>query len=371
MKIQILTSNLQKKLSIVNRAISSKSQLPVLQNILLETKNGKLTLSSTDLEIGLTTNIPSEVLEEGKITVPAKLFSELLSSLPEETILLEAVEQKLKIKTGKTNSVIQTGNSDDFPLLYEEKGELIAKIDTKDLKEGFLSVVFAASPDTSRPALSGVYIKKETEGFLLVATDGYRLSLKHHKLNSSPAKSLDDINLLVPSRVLRELIAIKEDPGVIDMYLAPGNNQILFEQEGTVLVGRLIEAVYPNYQKIIPSDHSASIVFDREELLKAVKICSIFAREAANIIKLSLKKDRLVVSSESPQIGENTVDVPARLTGEENEIAFNARYLLDVLANLTAEELVFEMTGPLNPGVFKIKDDASYLHLIMPIRLQG
>jgi len=164
---------------------------------------------------------------------------------------------------------------------------------------------------------------------------------------------------------------MKEEEKQISVYISSTNNQIIFEQGGTMLIGRLIEAEFPPFEKIIPSDFSAHIRFDREELQKAVKICSIFARDAANIIKLSFKKDQIVVSSQSPSLGENTVTVDASLKGEENEIAFNARYLQDLFANLDENDMEFEMVGPLNPGVFKIHEDESYLHLIMPIRVQS
>jgi DNA polymerase-3 subunit beta len=155
------------------------------------------------------------------------------------------------------------------------------------------------------------------------------------------------------------------------MYISQGSNQILFEKGDTTLVGRLIEAEFPDFEKIIPSDFSVSVSFDSEEMQKAVKICSIFARDAANIIKFSFQKDQIIVSSSASSVGENTVKVDAKLSGEENEIAFNARYLLDLFANVEAKDMVFEMTGPLNAGVFKLKDDHSFLHLIMPIRVQG
>ena len=218
--------------------------------------------------------------------------------------------------------------------------------------------------------LSGVLVKKEGAGFLLVATDGYRLSLKH--TTAGQGITGDIASFILPARVFRELLSVKEEEaGDITMYVAKENNQVIFRHGNTVLIGRLIEAEFPNFEKIIPTESSSQIMFDREEILSAVKICSIFARETANIIKFSLRKDRLIVSSQTPSLGENTVEVEAKLTGEENEIAFNARYLQDALSQIDAQELVFEMTGPLNPGVFKVKDDQSFLHLIMPIRIQG
>ena len=368
MKLQVLTSNLQKKLSFLNHAVSSKSQLPILLNFLLEAENGRLKFSSTDLEIGIEVYIPATIAEEGGTTVPAKTFTELISSLSDDTLTLETGENSLEVIGKKTRSVFQTIARDDFPKLYEERGELVTVLSEEDLKNDFSSVVFAASSDTTRPALSGVLVRKEEQGFLLVSTDGYRLSLKHYKLRNQSQTT--DKSFIVPARVFRELMSIKDEKKEINMYLSEGSNQILFEQGDTVLVGRLIEAEFPNFEKIIPSDFSVSVVFDREEMQKAVRICSIFARDAANIITLSFHSDHITVSSQTPSLGENTVKVDAKLSGEENEIAFNARYLQDLFANITANSMSFEMTGPLNPGVFKVQDDASFLHLIMPIRVQ-
>lgn len=369
MKVNVTTNNLQGKLSFLNHAISPKNQLPVLLNILIETEKDTIKLSSTDLEIGIEVMLPAEVIEEGSITVPAKTFTELVNSLGQDTITLQTVNSTLEVISKRTKSVFQTIAREEFPSMYEDKGGKVAVLDNKIIQHDFSSVVFAASQDTTRPALSGVLVRKEDEGFLLVATDGYRLSLKHYKLSTDGTGV--GTSFIVPARVFKELASIKEEEGSIAMYIVQGSNQVLFEQGKTVLIGRLIEAEFPNFQKIIPSDFSVSVSFDREEMQKAVKICSIFARDAANIIKFSLRKDTVIVSSQSPSLGENTVTVDAKLTGEENEIAFNARYLLDVFANIEEKDIVFEMTGPLNPGVFKIAGDESFLHLIMPIRVQG
>jgi DNA polymerase-3 subunit beta len=369
MKFELLTPNLQQKLSFLNRAISSKNQLPVLQNILIETLENTIKLSSTDLEIGIEETCPAKIEEPGKTTVPARLFTELINSLSDESIAMKTIESKLEVITKRTKSVFQTVSSDEFPRLYEVKGEKLATLSGKEIKKEFSSVVFAASQDTTRPALSGVLVRKESQGFLLVATDGYRLSLRHYKVTES--KPGENASFIIPARVFRELLAMKEDDTDISMYVSKEQNQVLFEQGNTLLIGRLIEAEFPNYEKIIPSDFSVSVAFDREELLKAVKICSVFARDSANIITLSLVKDHITVSSGSSAVGENRVEVESELSGEENEIAFNSRYLLDVLGNVEEKDMVFDMIGPLNPGVFKVKNDESFLHLIMPIRVQG
>ncbi len=367
MKLTVLSEHLQKKIQLINKGVSSKSQLPILLNILLEAKNGKLHINSTDLEIGIQTSIPVNIEEEGSVTTPARIFSDLISALSSEKITIQTKNTTLEIITTKTKSVLQTTPSEEFPKLYEEKGKEIMQIKKETLQKDFSRVVFAASFDTSRPALSGVYIKQGELGnkLLLVATDGYRLSLQQAKKEVELEKPL-----LIPVRVLREVMGIKEENNIVNMFIAEQKNQVLFEQGETVVVGRLIDAQFPQYEKIIPTDFSTRALFDRQELLKAVKMSAVFARESANIIRFSLKKDMIIVSANSAQVGENTVEVEAKVKGEETEIAFNARYLLDFLGTIEEEDIVLEMTTPTSPGVFKIKDDPSFLHLIMPIRVQ-
>lgn len=372
MKLSILTENLQKKSLFISRAISTRTQLPILSNILLLTKKGKLQISSTDLEIGIQVEISANIEEEGGITVPAKSFLDLINSLPIGKLTLETEGETLKVLTAKTKSTFQTIAKEEFPKLYEEKGDKIFTIQKKSLQKDFSMVIFAAAQDSSRPALSGVLLKKDNKTLTLVATDGFRLS--HKKINLDLAKKTQNLELekplLIPARVFREIISLKDEEGEAEVYVSKKSNQIIFEEDGTILVGRLIEADYPNYEKIIPANFTTSVVFDKEELQKAVKICSIFARETANIIKILIKKDLMIVCANTQSIGDNKVEIEAKLTGEENEIAFNARYLLDLLGNVEEEDLIFEMTGPLNPGVFKLKEDPTFLHLIMPIRVQ-
>lgn len=369
MKAIVLAENLQKKLPFINHAVSPRNQLPILSNILLVTKNGKLQISSTDLEIGIQVEIPASIEEDGGITVPAKIFLDLISSLPSEKITLETKGESLEISSKNTKTSLQTIPQDEFPKLYEEKGEKIMAF-KNNFKKDLSSIVFSASLDLGRPALSGVLVKKDAEGFSVVATDGYRLSLKKNEEIEGLKENLDN-NLIIPARIIRELIGFKDLDGEVEVFISKEKNQILFRAGDMVLIGRLIEADFPNYQKIIPQDSASNISFDKEEMHKAVKICSIFARETANIVKLSLKKDKITVSANTPSIGENKVDIEAKLEGEENEIAFNAKYLLDFLSNVDDEEITFEMTGPLNPGVFKVKSNPNFLHLIMPIRVQG
>ncbi len=368
MKVTLLAENLQKKLTLANHAISSRNQLPILSHVLLETKNGKVSISSTDLEIGIETTLPAQIEEEGAIAVPAKLFLELVNSLPQDKMTLQTKDGSLEIISKKTKTLLQTSPKDEFPMLYDEKGEELLTFEKGKMKGIFGKIVFSSSPEATRPALAGVLIKKTDNGFVVVATDGYRLSLEEVATPTDGVKLARPV--IIPARIIKEAMVLSEN-GNITMYVSEKTNQLLFEQEETILVGRLIDAEFPNYEKVIPTDVATKVSVDREELLKAVKICSIFARETANIITFSLQKEKVVVSAKTPSLGENTVDVDARLTGEENEIAFNARYILDALTNITDSELSFEMTGPLNPGVFHTEGNPTFLHLIMPIRTQA
>lgn len=370
MKLSVKTDDIQRKLSFLNHAISTRSQMPILLHFLLEAKQESLHISATDLEIGIHTIIPATIMEEGETTVPAKTFSELLNSLSVPAVTFETTENALTITSEKTKNVLQTMSTAEYPVLSKEKETHVATLPKETFYKQLATIIFAASIDTGRPALSGVYIKKETQGFLLVATDGYRLSLKHYAIGEEREVSEDEKPLIIPARVFKEAASIKDEGEELTLDIAPQQNQIIVTQGKTTLIGRLIDAQFPPYERIIPVDKASTIQFDREELLKAVKICAIFAREGANIIKFSLTKESIIVSANSSS-GENTVRVDAKLIGEENEIAFNAKYLVDVLATLDNQELSFEMTGPLNPGVFKIPGDETFLHLIMPIRVQA
>lgn len=369
MKAHFLLDNLLDKLSFLNLAVSGRTTLPILSNLLIETKQGKIQVSATDLEIGITILVPASIEEEGQAVIPAKTFSDLVANMTDEKISLETKDGGLEIKGKKSRTKFQTSQPEEFPKLYEEKGEKIATLKKETLNSDVKKVVFAASQDASRPVFSGVLVKQENSGLLMVATDAHRLSLKKEVsvVSTEGAKLTEPI--IVSARTLRSLINNKDDKDV-DVFVSKKNNQIIFTQGDVTLVGRLIEGEFPSYEKIIPSDFSTKTSFGKNEMQTALKICSVFARDSANIIKLAIKKDKVVVSANSPTVGENMVEIEAKLIGEENEIAFNGRYLLDLLANLDEETMTFEMTGPLNPGVFKTEENKSFLHLIMPIRVR-
>ena len=370
MHIQLLSENLQKKISLLQHVITSRSQLPILQYMLLTAKEGKLILSGTDLDVGIQVSVPAKIEKEGSVLVKAKEFIDLINSLPVDKVEFKLESSSLEVISKNSKSTFQTSSVDDFPALYDSLGDLIATLDKETLVKEFTKVIFASGVDAARPALTGVLLKREEEGFLLVATDAFRLSLKHIVTETKPSAADEYAKLLIQSRVLKEVITLK-DEGQISIYVSSKNNQIIFTDQSTFIVGRLIDAEFPTYDTILPTEHSLRFTFNREELNRAVKISSIFARETDNVVRLSFAKDKMHVSANTTSVGSNVVEVAGNLTGEENEIAFNAKYLLDLFSHIDTEEMIFEMQGPLNPGVFKIKGDDSFLHIIMPIRVQS
>lgn len=368
MRISLLSENINKNLPFISRAVSNRGQLPILLNFLLKARNGEFVISSTDLEIGIEGKIPASVVEEGETTIPAKAFLELLANMQAGKIDIYTKDSTLLIEGQKVKAQVQTQEASDFPRLYDEKGEKEMDVKKEIVEKEFKKVIFAASQEVSRPALSGLLIKNSEGGRVLVATDGYRLSLK--TISQSGSKKKDEEKpILIPARLMRELLSLKEEAD-IEVFISSQSNQVIFSQGDMVLVGRLIEAEFPDYEKIIPSDFSSRATFEKGELQNAIKTCWVFAREASGIIRLSIQKGKIIVSAKTQSLGEGSVEVESKLEGEENEIAFNGRYVLELLANVDEETMVFEMTGPLNPGVFKVAGDDSFLHLIMPIRVQ-
>lgn len=375
MKISLLSENLSKKILFVNHAVSSRSQLPILLNLLLRARGGRFTISATDLDMGIEVDVPARIEKGGVAAVSAKTFTELTGTILSEKINLETVGEGLLMVGEGTRTIFQTSPPEEFPELYEEKGREVITLKKEVADRDFSKVVFAASSDQERPALSGVLIREDEDGFLLVATDGYRLSLEKKALKGIKKKSpagekTEPISMIVPSRVIREVIQMGKGDGEVAVCVSEEKNQVIFSAEDTVLVGRLIEAEFPNFEKIIPTGFSTKTAIERLGLQKAVKACYVFARQTAGIIKFSVKKNMVIISANAPSVGSNVVEVEAKTTGEENEIAFNARYVLDFLANTASEIVSFEMTGHLNPGVFREEGIASFMHLIMPIRVQ-
>ncbi|MBU2577384.1 DNA polymerase III subunit beta [Patescibacteria group bacterium] len=372
MKIQILQENLNKGLTIASRSISSKVQLPILSNVLLKTDQNRLKISATNLETGISLWLGGKVEEEGEITIPARILTEIVSSLPAEKINLEVKENSLTISCEGFTASINGISASEFPKLPGYSPESLFMLPTDKLCEAINRVAFAAASDDGRPVLTGVLFKIQGKTLSMVATDGYRLSVKTIELDN---QIKEEIKLLLPARTLMEVAKIiseeKNEKGLaVQMGFTKEQNQVVFVFPEMELFSRVIEGDFPDYEKIIPESSETTAILDKESLSRAVKLVSIFARESANIVRLSLKDSFLEMSANSPQVGENKNQIDAKIEGEGGEIAFNYRFLQGFLGAISGKEISLGMTGSLNPGVFRITEDNTFLHIIMPVRLQ-
>lgn len=369
MKIQILQENLNRGLNITSRSISTKAQLPILANVLLKTDKSRLQISATNLETGVALWLGAKVEKEGEITIPAKILTEIVASLPPEKINLEVEGNSLKISSPGYEATLNGIPATEFPKSPAYSPGTLLSLPSKKLLEAINQVAFAAATDEGRPILTGVLFKLQEKKLSLVATDGYRLSLKTIELET-PAK--EEVSLLLPAKTLMEVgrIITDEKAQIVQMGFTKEQNQVVFVFADLELFSRVIEGEFPDYLKIIPQSFSTKVLLDRENFTRAVKVVSIFARDSANIVKLKVGKSLLEISANSPQVGENKNSLEAKLEGEENEIAFNYRFVQGFLGAVSQPEISLEITGPLNPGVFRTIGDESFLHIIMPVRLQ-
>ena len=372
MKVQILQENLNKGLTIASRTISTKTQLPILANVLLKTDQNRLQISATNLETGVILWLGAKIEKEGEITIPAKILTEVISSLPTGKIDLELKENSLNISSDGYQASFNGIPASEFPKLPTFSSENLFSFPSGQLLEAINQVAFAAATDEGRPVLTGVLFILEGKMLSLVATDGYRLSIKTLPLQT-PVK--EKVSLLLPAKALMEVARIIADvkggeEKVFQMGLTKEKNQVVFVFPELALFSRVIEGEFPDYEKIIPQGTKTKIILDREGFSQVVKVVSIFARDSANIIKFKIGNNSLEMSANSPQVGENKSLLEAKLEGEEGEIAFNYRFLQNLLAAISSQEVSFEMFGSLNPGIFKPVGDNSFLHIIMPVRLQ-
>jgi len=373
MKVSILQENLTKGLNIVNRFILPRAQLPILNNVLIKTEQGRLKLSATNLETGINLWLGVKIEKEGEICVPAKNLTEYISLIPPQKINLEVEKNLLKITSETYQANFITLSASEFPIIPTLKKKPEISLINKDLALAISQVAFAAAQDEGRPVLTGILFKIKKEKLVLVATDGFRLSIKEINGLKSGEESKLQKDLIIPARALIEVGKMMVERGEqnnLGLTITPENNQIIFSTPEVEIISRLIEGKFPDFEKIIPENYQTQIIIETEALLQAVRAASIFAREAANIIKFEIKGTKLEVYSNNPQMGENKITLEVKNEGEGGKIAFNSRYLLDFLNSVKSDLVSFEMTTSLNPGIFKPANDKSYLHVIMPIRIQ-
>jgi len=367
-KLSVMQENLARGLSVVSRAVSNRS-LPVLTNVLLKTEDGGLKLTATNLEIGITYWVPGKIETDGATSVPARLLTDLVNSLPGgEPIVLELGDgETLHIQAGRFESNIKGIPADDFPTVQTAGERPITRVAQKVLRQALDETAFAAASDEARPILTGVLARFEGDQLTLAAADNYRIAVK----TITVLDPVEETSVVIPARALIELsriLADVDDP--VSIVLAHSRNQLLFHVEGVDLVTRLIDGQYPNYQSVLPASHATRAVLDRDELLRAVRPAALIAHESANIVKLGvgLEGDPAITVSANAEVGDHIGRVEAAVEGDGTTIAFNARFLADVLTNVDAEQFALELNGPLSPGVFRPIGDDRYVHVVMPLR---
>jgi DNA polymerase-3 subunit beta len=373
MNVSVMQENLARGLGIVSRAVSSRATLPVLANVLLRTQDAGLKLTATNLEIGINCWVPGKVAEEGEITVPAKLLSDLVASFPNQRIdlVLSPKDRTLKVSCAGNKSSIKGIEADEFPVVAAIGDAPATTVDARALREALGEVVFAAATDESRPILTGVLTRLAGTRMTLAAADNYRIAVRHLEL-ASPVSG--EVLIVVPGRSYGELMRILPDgEAAVEITVTPNKSQVLFHAEGIDLVSRLIEGQFPNYEPVIPTSHTSRAVIDREAFLAGARRASIFARDSANIVKIAVGSEEedasaVSITAHAADIGDAADALDATVEGSPTTIAFNARYLIDVLSNLGSDEAALELSGPLAPGVIRGIGKDDYVHVIMPVR---
>lgn len=366
MKAVILQEEFFRGLGVASRFVSSRSQLPVLSNILISVKQGKLRLAATNLEMGISYKIGAKVEEEGAVTLPARLVVELVSNMPAGQTSFEEKAGQVTISTPSSSATLSSIPASEFPTVPEDVGKDVFSLPGDVFRSIASQVVFSAATDEARPSLTGVLLLFG-DNLRAIATDGFRLSYKELLIKG---KGGGERRILVSARAIDELSRVLGEGEEVAVSVAEKESQILFGREGLVLTGRLLGGDFPDFEKVIPKAGTHKAIVNKEEFARAVRAASVFAREAASVVRLGIEKDRLLVSAESQQYGKDEVILEAKTEGEGLVAAFNYRYILEFLGSIQGDEVSFETEGPTSPGVFRDPKDPSYKHLIMPVRIQ-
>lgn len=376
MKVSLIQENLAKALTHVIKAVSTRPNIPVLANVLLETEKSRIKLSATNLEIGISTWIGSNVGEEGKLTVSAKLLSEFTNSLKPGKIELNSKETQLEVKSVDNKAELFIIPADDFPKVPEAEGEHLMEVNAFAFADAIAQTAIAAATDESRPVLTGLLMEAEGKSCTLVGVDGFRLSKKQLKLEKGPGeKKLSEI---VPAKALMELEKLIRDlateKDTVKIYLLAGKNQMLFKVADTELSTRLIEGKYPDFEQILPKDKNLRCKIKKQDFTDMLKVVNIFARNVVgNKAHFSIDSEnkKLRLSSNVADLGKNDSEIEIKeVQGDDFETGFNVRFLTDMISTINSEDLIFETNGPTSPGVFLDPKDKDFIHVIMPMRLE-
>lgn len=365
MEIKVTKSNFLKAASLVTGVTAQKANtLPILGNVLLETTSrGELRLVGTDLEVGISTTLPVEVMKEGSITVPAKKINEIVRELPEGDVEITVSKNNtVNIKAGKSYFKIMGLTKEDYPKLPEWSSKDVIEFEQALIKESLGLTSFAISYDETRYVLNGVLLSVKGNKIRFVATDGRRLAFMEKEFKNKSGKEFD---MIIPVKAVQELLKMLSWDG--NIQIIPSQNQAIFNLGETYLVSRLIEGHFPNYEQVIPKGEKTKVSANREDLLQAVRRAALLTSPDSPAVKLDFIKGKILVSSRSPNLGEAKEELSADVTGDEVAIGFNPHYVMDALKNMDTDTVTMSLTDPDKPGLIKGKD--SYLYVVMPMQL--
>ena len=376
MKLSCLQENLNRGLNVVGRAVATRTTLPITNNILLTTEQSRLKLAATNLEMAITCWIGAKIEEEGAITVPARLLTEFISSLPNDKIdvSLSPRTKTLELKCARFEARISGVDAKDFPPIPKVEEGITTKAEVSALQQGINQVAFAAATEESRPVLTGIDAQFKDDSLTLAAADGFRLAVFHLPL-TTPVEQ--PIEVIIPARTLSELnrlIADQEEP--VEITVNPNKSQALFRLKDIELVSQLVQGTFPNYTQLIPQSFNTRMVVSVDEFLRATKTASIFARDGSGIVRLVVTPGsaktpgKLTVSARSEEIGDDVGEIDATVEGEEAKVAFNGKYLTEVLSVLHETQVALETTNSSSPGVIRPVGSDNYLHVVMPMFVQ-
>ncbi len=382
MRVTVLQENLHKGLGIVSRAVATKSTLPIISNVLVSTDDNRLKLSATNLEIAIHCWIGAKVEEDGQITIPARLLSDFVATLPQDKVDLQVPARSfaLQLRCQRYNARITGLDAGDFPPIASFTGATTASIEADVLRKAIQQTAFAAAIDDSRPVLTGIYTQFSGNELTLAAADGFRLAVHTAALRQGPPEPMA---VIIPARTLSELnrlLADHTDP--VEIFIQPNKNQVIFHLRDVDVISQLIQGTFPNYQQLIPHTYSTRTIISRVEFLRATRVASIFARDSSGIVRLQMNpaegaatEGRVSINSKAEEMAENVGEVDAKIEGEAAKIAFNGKYLQDVLQVIDAEQVCLETTSPSSPGVIRPatkdgRDAGGYTHVVMPMFVQ-
>ncbi len=373
MQVSCLQENLRRGLGVVGRAVATRSPLPIMQNVLIQTDGSRLKLAATDAEIAITTWIGCQVEGEGGITAPARLLTDFVNSLPAERIDLEIGESAtgLALRCARVDANLNGIAADDFPPIPTTDEGVVGSIQASDLEKAITLVAFAAATEDSRPVLTGIKVEIEGDEATFAAADGFRLAVYKGKL-AEPLS--EDLGFIIPARALREisrLVAGRDE--TVEFTVSASKNSALFRLSDTEIVTQLLQGAFPNYSQLIPQSFDTKATVKREYFSRAARTAAIFARDGSGILRLTVdgssdeERSKLTISAKAEEIGEHQEDVDASIEGNDAKIAFNSKYVIDVLDVLQSEDIALEVTSPSSPGVVRPVGDDRYVHVVMPM----